>query len=255
MKVKELRQAYQRTREANGHSGSEPQACRFCDELHAILGGAPTTIPPLCVDFVNGFSRNRDADFGDEEDDDDEDIEDNAQYASGENVFPDIQELFITLDPVPSQPTQGGLTDLEGREGTSAANVSTLPISSASQRLAKIRKRKKCTCNEMFSELMQYSHTERAQQNAGRQTLSECRKALNECKDMSGDQDARWHQRDERRQDAMLRLLEDQTDILQHIVEVQERQQEHRPLLQPLCNEPPSSPSSIASSSRGPRTW
>ncbi|EMP26362.1 Putative protein C11orf61 like protein [Chelonia mydas] len=48
MKIKELRQAYQKTREANGCSGSEPQTCRFYHELHAILGGA-ATLPQPCA--------------------------------------------------------------------------------------------------------------------------------------------------------------------------------------------------------------
>uniref|UniRef100_A0A8C3F4E2 SCAN box domain-containing protein n=1 Tax=Chrysemys picta bellii TaxID=8478 RepID=A0A8C3F4E2_CHRPI len=39
VKVKELRQAYQKTKEANGRSRSEPQTCRFYAELHAILKG------------------------------------------------------------------------------------------------------------------------------------------------------------------------------------------------------------------------
>ncbi|EMP23799.1 hypothetical protein UY3_19241 [Chelonia mydas] len=112
MKLKELRQAYQKPREANGRSGSEPQICCFCDELHAILGGEATTTPPLCFDSVNGLSRNRDAHFGDEEDD-------SAQQASEETVFPNSQELFITLEPIPPKPTQGMLPDLEGGEGTS----------------------------------------------------------------------------------------------------------------------------------------
>nr|XP_048701454.1 cystin-1 isoform X4 [Caretta caretta] len=50
------------------------------------------------------------------------------------------QELFITLEPIPPEPTQGRLPDPPGGEGTSAANVSTLPLSSSSQRLAKIRR-------------------------------------------------------------------------------------------------------------------
>ncbi|EMP35151.1 hypothetical protein UY3_07688 [Chelonia mydas] len=104
VKLKELSQAYQRTRDANGCSGSEPQTCRFYDELHAILGGAPTTTPALCVDSVNGLSRNRDADFGDKEDGEEEEVE--AQQASGETIFPDSQEQFFTLDVVPSQPTE-----------------------------------------------------------------------------------------------------------------------------------------------------
>ncbi|XP_074815923.1 uncharacterized protein LOC141991504 [Natator depressus] len=167
VKLKELRQAYQR---GKWLLRVRAQTCRFYDELHAILGGAPTTTPVLCVDSVNGLSRNRDADFGDEEK-----VE--AQQASGEIVFPDSQELFFTLDLVPSQPTEGRLPDLEGREGTSAANVSSLHVSSPSQRLSKIRSRKKRTHDEMFSELMQSSHTERSQHNAWRETMSESRKA------------------------------------------------------------------------------
>ncbi|EMP30782.1 hypothetical protein UY3_12095 [Chelonia mydas] len=116
MKLKELRQAYQKTQEANTHSGSEPQTCRFHDELHAILGGAPTTVLPLYVDSCKGgVSCNRDEDFGDEEDDEEGEVEDSAHQASGETL-PNSQELFITLDPIPSQP---GLPDLEGGEGTS----------------------------------------------------------------------------------------------------------------------------------------
>ncbi|XP_073185626.1 uncharacterized protein [Lepidochelys kempii] len=136
LKVKELRQAYQKTKDANGHSGSEPHTCRFYDELHAILGGAPSTTPPLFVDTCKGgVSRNRD-----EEDDDEEQVEDSTQQASGESPLPRSQELFITLEPIPSQ---GGLPDHEAGKDISAANVSTLPLSSPSQRLAQIRRRKK----------------------------------------------------------------------------------------------------------------
>ncbi|KAG6938182.1 hypothetical protein G0U57_007085, partial [Chelydra serpentina] len=65
-----------------------------------------------------------------------------TQQASIETVLPDSQELFLTLEPIPSQPSQGGLQDHEAGKGTSAANVSTLPLSSPSQRLAQIRRRK-----------------------------------------------------------------------------------------------------------------
>nr|XP_048674273.1 zinc finger and SCAN domain-containing protein 29-like [Caretta caretta] len=142
MKLKELRQAYQNTTEANARSGSEPQTYRFKNELHAILGGAPTPTPHLYVDSCKGVSRNRDQGFGDEEDEEEGELEDSAHQASRETVLPDSQELFITLEPIPSQP---GLPDLDGREGTSAANVSTLLRASPSQRLAQIRRRKKHT--------------------------------------------------------------------------------------------------------------
>ncbi|XP_077663267.1 uncharacterized protein LOC144258989 [Eretmochelys imbricata] len=143
VKLKELRQAYQKTRGANGRSGSEPQTCCFCDELHAILGGSATTTPAVLFDSFNGDGGNTEAGFGDEEDDDD--VVDSLQQASGETGFPDSQELFLTLDlePVPPEPTQGCLLDPAGGEGTSAACVSMITGSSPSQRLVKIRKKKK----------------------------------------------------------------------------------------------------------------
>ncbi|EMP30312.1 hypothetical protein UY3_12566 [Chelonia mydas] len=89
MKLKELRQAYQKTREANGRSGSEPQTCRFYDELHAILGGSATTTPAVLFDSFNGDGGNTEAGFGDEEDDDDDDeVVDSPQQASGETGAP-----------------------------------------------------------------------------------------------------------------------------------------------------------------------
>ncbi|EMP32017.1 hypothetical protein UY3_10848 [Chelonia mydas] len=105
VKLKELRQAYQKTREANGRSGSEPQTCRLYDELHAILGASATTIPAVLFDSFNGDGGNTESGFGDEEDDDDDDEEvvDSSQQASGETGFHNSQELFFTLDlePVP----------------------------------------------------------------------------------------------------------------------------------------------------------
>ncbi|CAM5135470.1 unnamed protein product [Eretmochelys imbricata] len=125
VKLKELRQAYQKTREANGRSRSEPQTCRFYDELHAILGGSATTTPAMLFDSFNGDGGNTEAGFGDEEDDDDDDeVVDSSQQASGETGFPDSQELFLTLDlePVPPEPTQGCHLDPAGGEGTSEAS-------------------------------------------------------------------------------------------------------------------------------------
>ncbi|XP_077686562.1 uncharacterized protein LOC144272415 [Eretmochelys imbricata] len=267
VKFKELRQAYQKTRGANSRSGSEPQTCRFYDELHAVLGGSATTTPAVLFDSFNGDGGNTEAGFGDEEDEDDDEVVDRSQQASGETGFPDSQEPFLTLDlePVPPEPTQGCLLDPAGGEGTSTAYVSMITGSSPSQRLVKIRKKKKRTCDEMFSELMLSSHTDRAQTNAWRQIMSECRKAQNDQEERWWAEESKWwaedraeaqmwRQRDERRQDSMLRLLEDQTSMLQCMVELQQRQLEHRLPLQPLCNQLPSSPSSIASIPRYPRT-
>ncbi|XP_077684276.1 IQ domain-containing protein K isoform X3 [Eretmochelys imbricata] len=136
VKLKELRQAYQKTREANGRSGSEPQTCRFYDELHAILGGSATSTPAVLFDSFNGDGGNTEAGFGDEKDDDDDDeVVDSSQQASGETGFPDNQELFLTLDlePVPPEPTQGCFLDPAGGEGISAACVSMITGSSPSR--------------------------------------------------------------------------------------------------------------------------
>ncbi|XP_074806052.1 uncharacterized protein LOC141985759 [Natator depressus] len=224
LKLKKLRQAYQKTREVNGRSGSDPQTCRFYDELHAILGGSATTTSAVLFDSFNGDGGNMEAGFGDEEDDDDDEVVDSSQQASGETSFPDSQELFLTLDlePVPPEPT---FLDLAGGEGTSAACVSMITGSSPSQRLVKIRKKKKRTRDEMFSELMLSSHTDRAQTNAWRQIMSECRKARNDREERWPTEESKWRaedraeaqmwwQHDERRQDSMLKLLEDQTSML-----------------------------------------
>ncbi|XP_044851000.1 golgin subfamily A member 6-like protein 4 [Mauremys mutica] len=153
----------------------------------------------------------------------------------------------------------GELRDHDAGEGTSAANVSMLPRSFPSQRLARIRRRNKRTCDEMFSELLQAA---RAQQNAWRQTVAEFRKAENERQERRREreerwreqeerwreQKERWRQRDGRTRDAILRLIQEQTDLLRRLVELQERQQEHRAPLQSLYNRLPSSPSSTSSS-------
>ncbi|EMP31917.1 hypothetical protein UY3_10955 [Chelonia mydas] len=126
VKVKELRQAYQKTKDANGRFGSEPHTCHFYDELHAILRGGPTTSPPLSVDTCKGgVPRNTDEDFVDEEnEEEEEEVEDSAQQASGESILPSSQQ-FVTLEPIPSQPSQGRLPDHEAREGTSGIGSST----------------------------------------------------------------------------------------------------------------------------------
>ncbi|XP_053884189.1 uncharacterized protein LOC128837224 [Malaclemys terrapin pileata] len=223
-----------------------------------MLGGAATTTPTVCFDSFNGETH-REEGSGYEEDEDEDNVDGSQQQGSGQTGFPNSQDMFITLDLVTPELTQGVLPDPEGTHGTSAANVSP------SQRLVKIRRRKRRTWDDMFSELQMSSHADRAQQNAWRQSMSDYRKAQYEREERwraeSQDEqskrraeDDRWRQLADRRQESMLRLLEHQTDMLQCMVELQERQQEQRPPLQLLCNQQPSSPSSIASSPTRPRT-
>ncbi|XP_053896981.1 uncharacterized protein LOC128843885 isoform X3 [Malaclemys terrapin pileata] len=104
VKIKELRQGYQKTKEANGHSGSQPQTCRFYKALHSILGAATTTTPPLTVDSEDGIlstptSSAMLVDGEDEEGDEEDEAVDSAYNAD----FPDSQNLFVTLTEIPSQ--------------------------------------------------------------------------------------------------------------------------------------------------------
>ncbi|KAM9170296.1 uncharacterized protein ACDP82_004612 [Pangshura tecta] len=132
-------------------------------------------------------------------------------------------------------------------EGTSAANFSSLPT--PSQRLAKIRRRKKKTREEMFSDIMEVTHKERAHLNEWKEVVSNYRKDASEHEERRDTRDERWRQEDrqedqrwwqedQRWRDATLGLLHDQTDMLRYLVELQERHQDHRVPLQPLYNHP-----------------
>ncbi|XP_053883782.1 uncharacterized protein LOC128837013 [Malaclemys terrapin pileata] len=252
VKVKELRQAYQKTKEANGRSGSEPRTCRYYAELHAILGGAATTTPPLFVDSGSGIvSTPEDSADGVEEEEEDE-LAESTQHS----LLPNSQDLFITPTEVPSQ---ASTQDSDPMEGTSAAaNSSSLPP--PSRRLSQIRRRKKKTREDMFSEIMQSSRSDRAHLNEWKETVSKYRKEVSEREERRDqreerrdqreerrdDRDERWRQEDQRMKDATLGLL-------RRLVEVQERLLENRLPLQPLFHPPPS-PCSVSSSPRRVRT-
>ncbi|XP_053894443.1 myb/SANT-like DNA-binding domain-containing protein 2 isoform X1 [Malaclemys terrapin pileata] len=119
VKVKELRQAYQKTKEANGRSGSEPRTCRFYAELHAILGGAATTTPPVTVDSGSGIVSS--ATPEDSADGEEEEEEDELAESTQHSVLPNSQDLFLSLTEVPSQASQASIQDRDPMEGTSAA--------------------------------------------------------------------------------------------------------------------------------------
>ncbi|XP_065452071.1 myb/SANT-like DNA-binding domain-containing protein 2 [Chrysemys picta bellii] len=178
VKVKELRQAYQKTKEANGRSGSEPQTCRFYAELHAILGGATTTTPPLTVDSEAGVISSatpEDSAVAEEEEEEDE-LAESTQHS----VLPNSQDLFLSLTKVPSQ---ASIQDHDPMEGTSAAaNFSSLPP--PSRRLSQIRRRKKRMRDEMFAEIMESTRNERAHLNEWKDTVSKYRKDASEREDM-----------------------------------------------------------------------
>ncbi|XP_065449274.1 uncharacterized protein LOC135983141 [Chrysemys picta bellii] len=169
VKVKELRQAYQKTKEANGHSGSQPQTCRFYAKLHAILWGATTTTPPVTVDSGSGIvSSATPEDSADGEEEEEEEEEDELAESTQHSVPPNSQDLFLSLTEVPSQ---ASIQDQDPMEGTSAAaNFSSLPP--PSRRLSQIRRWKKRTRDEMFAEIMECTRNERAHLNEWKDILN-----------------------------------------------------------------------------------
>ncbi|XP_050801939.1 uncharacterized protein LOC127047565 [Gopherus flavomarginatus] len=189
------------------------------------------------------------ADGEDEEEEEEDELAESTQHS----VLPNSQELFLTQTELPSQPSQATIPHNEAMEGTSAANFSSLPP--PSRRLSQIRRRKKETRDEMFSEIMEMTRNERAHLNEWKEMVSKYRKDASDHEDRRDEhedrrdaRDERWRQEDLRCRDATLGLLRDQTDMLQCLVELQERQQDHRVPLQPLYNCPPPSTCSLASS-------
>ncbi|XP_050785575.1 golgin subfamily A member 6-like protein 4 [Gopherus flavomarginatus] len=246
VKVQELRQAYQKTKAANGRSRSGPKTCHLYAELHAILGGCATTTPPLSMDSEVGVVISTMAEDSAEGEDEEEEEEEKDDLAAStqHSVSPNSQELFVTQTELPSQPSQATSPDSEAMEVTSAAHFSSLPT--PSRRLSQIRRRKKKTLDEMFSEIMEVTRNERAHLNEWKDVVAKYRKDASEREDRRDQredrrdehedrrdaQDERWRQEDQRcRQedqrwwDATLELLlHDQTDILRRLVDLQAEQ-------------------------------
>ncbi|XP_050806407.1 uncharacterized protein LOC127049540 [Gopherus flavomarginatus] len=209
VKVKELRQAYQKTREANGRSRAGPKTCHFYAELHAVLGGSATTTPSLSVDSEVGVVISAMAEDSADGEDEEEEEEDELAESTQHSVLSNSQELFLTLMELPSQAT---IPHNEAMEGTSAANFSSLPP--PSRRLSQIRWRKKKIQDKKFSEIMEVTCNERAHLNEWKDMVSNYRKDDSEREDRRDARDERWPQEDQRWWDATLGLLRDQTDML-----------------------------------------
>ncbi|XP_065435585.1 alpha-protein kinase 1-like [Chrysemys picta bellii] len=171
---------------------------------------------------------------GEEEEGDEEDEAVDSAYNAD---FPDSQDLFITLTEIPYQPSPGVNPDPESGEGSAAVAVSR-PTLSDSQRLSQIRRRRKRTRDDMFSELMGCSRAESTLQSQWRENLSQMHRSHME-------REERWRQEDQQATQTLLGLMREQTDTLRRLVDVlQERRQEDRAPLQSSCNHhpPPQSP-------------
>ncbi|XP_050822125.1 troponin T, cardiac muscle-like [Gopherus flavomarginatus] len=202
------------------------------------------------------------AEDSEEGEDEEEEEEDELAESTQHSILPNSQELFVTQTELPSLPFQATSPDSEAMEATSAANFSSLPT--PSRRLAQIRRRKKRTRDEMFTEIMAVTRNERAHLGEWKDVVAKYRKDASEREDrrdqredrrdaqdeMWRQEDQRCRQEDQRWRDAMLELLRDQTDILRRLVDLQEELRGHRVPLQPMFNHPQYSPCSISSTPR-----
>ncbi|XP_050808927.1 uncharacterized protein LOC127051086 [Gopherus flavomarginatus] len=196
VKVKELRQAYQKTKEANRRSGAGPKTCCFYAKQHAILGGSATSTPPLSVDSKVGVVISAMAEDSADGEDEEEEEEDELAESTQHSILPNSQELFLTQTDLPSQPSQATIPDNEAMEVTSAANFSSLLT--PSRRLSQIRRQKKKMRDEMFSEIMEVIRNERAHLNEWKDVVANYRKDASEREDRRDQREERRDARDEK---------------------------------------------------------
>nr|XP_048708994.1 zinc finger protein with KRAB and SCAN domains 2-like [Caretta caretta] len=135
VKVKELRNAYCKTCEANSRSGAAPATCRFYKELDAILGGDLTSTLSTTMDTSEPSSTRQE-----------EEQQSGSEGAPAEKDTPASldacsQELFSSQEEGSQlrQPVLGeGQTPEEVPDATLRSQLSMLSLA---ERLQRIRKR------------------------------------------------------------------------------------------------------------------
>ncbi|XP_065445654.1 immunoglobulin superfamily member 3 isoform X4 [Chrysemys picta bellii] len=136
-----------------------------------------------------------------------------------------------------------GLTTVTVKQPAETLSVGT--SSTLGQRLSQIRRRKKKTQEDMFNELIRAFESDKTECRAWKTTPSENL-------DMDREDRRACREQERAKQEELLRIMKKQSDMLKHLVEVQERQLDARVPLQPMLNMLPSSPSSTSSSPKRP---
>nr|XP_042710132.1 immunoglobulin superfamily member 3 isoform X2 [Chrysemys picta bellii] len=136
-----------------------------------------------------------------------------------------------------------GLTTVTVKQPAETLSVGT--SSTLGQRLSQIRRRKKKTQEDMFNELIRAFESDKTECRAWKTTPSENL-------DMDREDRRACREQERAKREELLRIMKKQSDMLKHLVEVQERQLDARVPLQPMLNLLPSSPSSTSSSPKRP---
>ncbi|XP_065440373.1 zinc finger and SCAN domain-containing protein 20-like [Chrysemys picta bellii] len=238
IKVKELRSAYRKARNANGRSGGPPATCRFYKELDAILGVNPTSTLSTTMDT---------SELGWEE-------EENGSEGGGadgdtpESLEPCSQELFSSQEEgsQSQRPVLGGGQTEE--QVPAATTLRPQPsLLSPAQRLQRLRKRPRKSKEDMLQEVMQQSIKENEKAQNWRE-----RESRNRQENAAHRQQSTAHR--QQSTDRLISILERQADAIQELVAMQKEQYRKRkcppsptalvPKLFPLCLTVTSNPTS-----------
>ncbi|KAM7167297.1 uncharacterized protein RBU57_005847 [Macrochelys suwanniensis] len=222
IKVKELRSAYRKAREANSRSGAPPTTCQFYKELDAILGGDPTTVPSTTVDMGEQ-----------EEEEEEEGVEESrSEGAVAGGDTPDSlgacsQELFSSQEEGSQSqwPVRvGGEREEQVRDATLRSPPSSL---SPAERRQRLRKRPRRTKEDMLQEVMKQSLKENQKAREWRESESRLRQENT----LHRQQSVQLRQESTKE---LISIKARQADSIQALVAMQAEQYRTRPPLQPV---------------------
>nr|XP_048711541.1 zinc finger protein with KRAB and SCAN domains 2-like [Caretta caretta] len=210
VKVKELRNAYCKAREANSCSGAAPATCHFYKKLDAILRGDPTSTPSTTMDTSEPSSTRQ----GEEEEEQSRSEGSEAEEDTPVSLDACSQELFSSQEEGSQswQPVLGeGQTPEEVPDATLRSQPSVLSLA---KRLQRIRKRPRRSKEDMLHEVMQHSSNENQKVQEWRDSERRIRQQNEKC----------WHKSVVLRQqstDQLISIMVHQADSIQALIAMQ----------------------------------
>ncbi|XP_074916160.1 uncharacterized protein LOC142045846 [Chelonoidis abingdonii] len=222
VKVKDLRNAYHKAREANHRSGAAPATCRFYKELDVILGGDPTSTPSTTVD-TSEPSSTREEESGTEGAEEEEDVP--------TSLDPCSQELLASQEEG-SQSQWPMLGEGQTPEEVPDAALRSQPsMLSPTERFQRIRKRPRRSKDDMLHKVMQQSLNENLKMQEWRESERRIRLQNEEHRHKSAEL---WLQST----DWLISIMEHQADSIQALVAMQVKHYHACLPLQPLSCAP-----------------
>nr|XP_042697674.1 uncharacterized protein LOC122172315 isoform X3 [Chrysemys picta bellii] len=181
-KITELRQVYQKAREANHYSGAMSKTCRFYKELHAIFSYDPTSTTKIPMDTSGGLKATASrVNLKDEVVDNEVELEEDV----GQETLP-CQSAITSGGTKAAHKRAAYGPDLKphacrrcvlGSSVTLSSVTSDVPLRASSYMLVEclrqIRRRLRRSKEDMFRELLQSSDQAKSEHRAWRETINE----------------------------------------------------------------------------------